>query len=158
MPEVNPNWQIRRGENITQQQIEAELGYRREEDPQGYFSDLMRMTRECHAILKARGEQATIRNCDHGIQILNSGAAMEHQVKRGRNARARMIDSFHQLQDTVELGELSQDGRRAYEDALRVEGAYVHAIQRVRRQLRSTGNLTNEVPRDPQPEVKRRRL
>jgi len=154
--EVNPNWQIRRGENITQQQIEAELGYRREDDPDGYWRDLMRMTRECHAVLRARGESATIRNCDNGIQILNSGAAMEHQVKRGRNARARMIDSFHQLQDTVDLGELNPDGRRAYEEALRIEGAYVHAIQHVRRKLRSRGALSNSVPRtDAKPKTRR---
>jgi hypothetical protein len=157
MTDINPNWQIRKGETITQQQIEAELGYTREEDPDGYFRDLQRLTRECHAVLKSRGESATIRNCDQGIQILNSAAAMNHQVKRGRNARARAIDAFHQLQDTVSLADLSPDGRRAYEEALRVEGAYVHAIQKVRRQLRTTGSLTNEVPTADR-EQRRRRL
>ena len=159
MTEINPNWQIRRGESISQQQIEAELGYRRDDHPETYWRDLLRMTTECKALLKSRGEAATIRNCDGGIQILESGAAMEYQVRRGRNSRARMIDSFHQLQDTVDLSDLSDDGRRAYEDALRTEGAYIHAIQRVKRRLRSSGFINNRIPRDFHPvDQKRRRL
>lgn len=151
------NWIIRKGEHITQEQIESELGYRREDDPSMYFSDLMKLTRECQAILKANGDSATIRNCDNGIQILASSEAMEHQVKRGRQGRAKMIDAFHQLQDTVDVGDLSPDGRRAYENALRVEGEYVHAIQRVKRQLRSSGHLVNEVPKS-EPVARRKRL
>jgi len=151
-------WTVRRGENITQTQIEHELGYRQADEPSRYFSDLMKLTRECHAILKANGEPSTIRNCDNGIQILASSEAMNHQVRRGRSARAKMIESFQRLQDTVDIGELSPDGRRIYEDALRTEGAYIHSIQRVRRSLRTTGHLVNEVPKDPQERRPRRRL
>jgi hypothetical protein len=152
------DWRIERGASISQEQIESELGYRREEDPQRYFSDLMKLRRECENILKARGEPSTIRTCDNGIQILGSAAALEHQTRRGRSGRAKMIDAFQQLQDTVDIGDLSPDGRRAYEDAIRVEGQYVHAIQRVRRQLRTAGHLTNEVPRDRGVAPERRRM
>lgn len=141
-------WSIQRGEVITQEQIEAELGYLKEEDPERYRLDLLRLRQECEAFLRAQGTPSSVRTCENGIQILDSGSAMQHQVRRGRNARARMIDAFRQLEDTVDVNELSVDGRRAYEEALRVEGQYVHAIRRVRRELRGHGALQNKVPQE----------
>lgn len=152
------NWTLRKGEVITQAQIEAEFGFRHEDDPNAYQCKLMGLGKTIADHMKSIGQPASIRMCNHGIQILDNYEALEHEQKRGRQGRAKMINAFNRLKSNVDVNQLSEDGRRAHDRAVLVEGAYVQAIQDTRRRLRGGGHLQNNIPRDPYPEQPPRRM
>ena len=93
-----------------------------------------------------------------GLQILGSVDSAKYNVKRGRNSRALMIRSFHELRDTVDENDLSPEQRHAYDRALQIEGDYVAAIKTVRRKLRGEGTLTDTSAPSNRVEVKRRSI
>ena len=152
------NWTLRKGENITQQQLEAEWGYRYDDDPDRFKLDLLRTKAQVEAILRSQKNPATVTTRQKGLQILGSVDSADYNVKRGRNARALMIRSFHELQTTVDENELNADQRHAYDRALQVEGDYVAAIKTVRRKLRSDGVLADTTAPSKRVEIRRRSM
>jgi hypothetical protein len=87
-----------------------------------------------HALIRL-GRRMTLKSENGGIRLLTDPEAAEYNAHQGELARHKLSRAFHRNQ-AVNDGNLDFDERTTHYRTLEIQGKYIQAMRRVRRELK----------------------